>query len=94
MLDMLKKIIVASQECKNDGPFVARLYVCGDIIYYSYHFCVYLKIFMIKSIFRNRKEERFYRNILAKVTNDFFVAEHNEHVALSLRSLATVSSNS
>lgn len=24
----------------------------------SYHFCVYLKVFMIKSIFRNRKEEK------------------------------------
>lgn len=60
----------------------------------SYHFCVYLKIFMIKSIFRNRKERKDSTgNILAKVTNDFLVAEHNEHGSV-LMSLATVSSNS
>lgn len=50
----------------------------------SYHFCVYLKIFMIKSIFRNRKEEKILPEIFLPRLQMIFLLLNIMNMALSL----------
>ena len=49
----------------------------------SYHFCVYLKVFMIKSIFRNRKEEKILLEMFLPRLQMIFLLLNVMNMALS-----------